>query len=381
MSIRLFYATQVVAIFNMLYLSYAHYSLKFGSMAKSVCNINDFLNCDVVNTSSYSLFLNIPVGLWGFFLNIVLLTFGFKGLWSGTDLKFKDRNLSIAILIASISFVASIIMAWISFVVIGAMCLFCTLAYVLSLISLILLLLNKPFKISKIINKLELNSKLLIRYAVIFVCIISSVFLINDIVKKSMLGQNIKLAKFALTTWQSARVYNFKTQNALKLTSADDPKMTIVEFADFKCIHCKNASGSLKNFVHSKKDVNFIFMPYPLDGVCNESIPTSGDGASCKFAYATYCADQQALGWKMHDYLFDNFGKVTVSDLETTDFGLDMVSFNDCMNSTTTHEAIMAFAKQGDRAGIRGTPSIFVNGKKLENGQNWYLLDKVYESL
>ena len=165
MSIKLFYTTQIVAIVNMLYLAYSHYSLKFGNMAKSVCNINEFLNCDVVNTSSYSLFFNVPVGVWGFFANVVLLVFGFKGLWSGADLKTKDRNLSIAILIAFLSLVASIVMAWISFIVIGAMCLFCTLAYVLSIIVFLLLLLNKPFKISKLLNNIKLNNKLLLRYA------------------------------------------------------------------------------------------------------------------------------------------------------------------------------------------------------------------------
>ena len=367
----------------MLYLAYTHYSLKFGSMSKSVCNINDFLNCDIVNTSSYSLFLNVPVGLWGLFLNGTLLFFGFKGLWRGADPNSKDRNLSIAILIALISLLASIIMAWISFVVIGAMCLFCTLAYILSLVAFILLILNKPFKFNRIFNNLKADNKVIGVYAIIFFAILISVFLTNDVVKKSMLGQQIRFAKFAISSWESANVYNFNTDQALKLVSTDNPKMTVLEFADFRCIHCKNASGPLKNFVKSKRDVNFVFMPYPLDGVCNESIPSSGDGSSCEFAYATYCAERQAYGWKMHDYLFDNFGKVAASDLETiaSDFGLDVVAFSDCMGSNLTHNTIMAFAKEGDKARIKGTPSVFVNGKKLENGHSWYLLDQVYNSL
>ncbi len=383
MTAKLFYITQIASMINMAYLSYIHYNVKFGSMSKSLCNINDFINCDLVNTSLYSLFLNVPVSLWSLILNFVLLIFGFKGLSQlTTDAAKRAAFLSVSIMIAAFSVLGSIVMAWISFVIIKGVCLFCILAYILSILSLVLLTINKPFKLNKILENVRAN-KCLIKVSIYIGIGFVLGFVVNDVVKKNMLGRQIKTFKFSLMNWQTAKRHNFDTTGALKLASNKNPKMTIVEFADFQCIHCKNASGPIKNFAQSKQDVHLVFMPYPLDGICNETIPAARDGASCKFAYATHCANQQDKGWQMHDYLFEDFGKIKTDELSdrAAKFGLDQSLFNLCMESPDTKTAIMNLAKQADAAGIAGTPAVYVNGKKLDGGASWFMLDKVYDTL
>ena len=204
----------------------------------------------------------------------------------------------------------------------------------------------------------------------------------HNIVKTNMAGQYLRQLDSLFADWVDSPSLEFQTEDALIYLPKQEPKMTILEFADFNCPACKRASRILHNFIRSRDDVEFIFMFFPLDSGCNESA-TRSNGRSCWLASATYCANKQNRGWPMHDYLFEKFSEVKRSDLNqiASDIGLNHQRFTECLTDNGTLEFIKSQARQGEEANISGTPSIFINGKYLSSGLSLIVLDKIYDSL
>src|SRR5262249_5662532 len=108
-----------------------------------------------------------------------------------------------------------------------------------------------------------------------------------------------------LQDWQNSPKQEFVAKPSLVTgPAADQAAMTLVEFADFRCGHCRHASYTLDAFVKANPDVRFEFYTFPLDGACNEKIQHSS-GISCRLAAAVVCAEKEGKGWALHSKLFD----------------------------------------------------------------------------
>ncbi len=382
---KVFLGSQLVAIGNMIYLSYIHYNLKFGIGEKSLCNINDTFNCDIVNLSTYATLLGQPISLWGVFANLTLLFLGVSAYIEEKESKKYFTTLLSTLFAAGIA-AASVIFATISFFVLETYCLFCIFAYILSFISLASLIIwrtlhskqNKPNLITEIIDFKKYSHLFLPIFLIIPITLIT-----HSIVKTNMAGQYLKQLDSLFDEWMDSPIIEFQTDEALIHTTTQESKMTILEFADFQCPACQRASGVLHNFMKSRDDVRFVFMFFPLDNACNESALRAGNGRSCWLASATYCANKQNKGWLMHDWIFEVFSEIKRSDLDkvANDIGLDHQQFTKCLDDSNTLEIIKSQARQGEKANIRGTPSIFINGKYLPSAPSWMMLERIYNSL
>jgi len=135
---------------------------------------------------------------------------------------------------------------------------------------------------------------------------------------------------------------------------SDKPIMTIVEFSDFNCPYCAIFYPTIKQFVSEYPDqVKVIFRDFPL----------SGNGP----ALAANCAFEQGRFWEMHDKLFYNQEDLsdTVIKNIANDLRLDMDLFNSCYDSQKYQEDIQKDLAIGVKAGVEGTPTIFINGEKF----------------
>ena len=88
-----------------------------------------------------------------------------------------------------------------------------------------------------------------------------------------------------------------------------------------------------------------------------------------KAAIAALAAKSQGKFWEYHNKVFENFS--ALSDAKLTDLaretGLDLKKFADDQRSAFNQNVIKRDMTEGNRAGVQGTPTIFVNGKVLEN--------------
>ena len=85
-------------------------------------------------------------------------------------------------------------------------------------------------------------------------------------------------------------------------------------------------------------------------------------------ARAAMSAGQQGKFWQYHDKVFENYSKLSDELLEqfAKDLGLDLDRFRKDRSSPEIASLINRDLREGSRIGVRGTPTIFVNGKRLE---------------
>jgi len=140
-------------------------------------------------------------------------------------------------------------------------------------------------------------------------------------------------------------------------------KVVIVEYGDFQCPFCGKFAKETKpqiydNYVKTGKAA-FIWRDFAFLG--EESFRASE---------AARCAGEQGKFWEYHDKLFanqngENEGAFADANLKkfAEDLQLDTAKFNLCFASGKYKAAIGASTEGGRRAGVRGTPATFVDGK------------------
>ena len=87
-----------------------------------------------------------------------------------------------------------------------------------------------------------------------------------------------------------------------------------------------------------------------------------------KAATAALAANEQGKFWEFHHKLFENYKVLNDSKIQdiAKELDLDMEKFNKDMNSPVIAKLINRDLKNGRQVGVRGTPTIFVNGKILK---------------
>ncbi|WP_374030160.1 DsbA family protein [Bdellovibrio bacteriovorus] len=381
----------LVAIGVHTYLTQHYYGIKFGiAEGDSVCNISEVMNCDAVTASKFSAFLGVPIALWGAATNLILLYFLLVTRFNLVQDPAKTSRY--AFLLSSVTVLASVVMGAISLTAMSNICIFCVSAYVLSLIGFFGIW--KGAEDLSVSNLKEDIKDIFVseRWVAGFLLAIPALAFLGNIMylESHGLTEIEKVTKERVAYWQVAPVQEFDPNAGLVLqTGTGEPKMTIVEFADFRCPHCKHAAPSLHAFTKSHPDVKLIFKPFPLDGTCNEAMRGGGDGISCGLAAAVMCAEKMdKKGWATHDYFFEN--QMQIIQMQNLDknledaaksVGLPLEDLKTCVKSPETLELIRKMAKEGEVAKIQGTPTVFANGKWLNGGQLIPVLEGAYKTL
>jgi protein-disulfide isomerase len=143
-------------------------------------------------------------------------------------------------------------------------------------------------------------------------------------------------------------------------TGPKDAKLTVVEFLDYQCPYCNQVSSTVRELTSTYGDrVRFVIRDFPV-------IDIHPDAAYA--AEAAGCAEAQGKFWQMHDRLFALKGQLQSPDLERAaeQSGLDAAAYRTCMQTRSRVDEIEADLRAGVAAGVRGTPTFFFNGQKVE---------------
>ena len=138
---------------------------------------------------------------------------------------------------------------------------------------------------------------------------------------------------------------------------AEDASVVIIEFSDFECPFCKAVAPSLKQLVEKyPNDVKLVYRDFPL-----ESLHPNAHTA----ALAGECADEQGAFWPYHDLMFENQRELSIDSayIEWADqLGLNTSEFESCLTSERYADEVANDMQAGTLAGVRATPTFFVNG-------------------
>jgi protein-disulfide isomerase len=143
-----------------------------------------------------------------------------------------------------------------------------------------------------------------------------------------------------------------------------DAVVTIVEFSDFQCPHCKTFHEQIFPALRRLygDDVRWIFV--------NRFFP-GGHPFAEEAAIGGECAARQGKFWEYADYVFANqerLGDGIVRDA-AGEVGLDEGSYAQCLSRRETASEVAADQAEAARIGVDGTPYFLVNGRELLGAQ------------
>ena len=178
-----------------------------------------------------------------------------------------------------------------------------------------------------------------------FLLALSAGFFIGQIFKSGDEGPSVRL--------ETGTRFKVKLRGDEPARGAEQPLVTIVEFADFQCDFCAKAREPLHQAMQKyPDDVRVIYKHFPLPG----------HPRATPAAKAAWAAHQQGKFWEMHDHLFDQRGRLRKLASKAEQLGLDVAKFSADIESLAAATAIDEDMYAGSRLGLTGTPAFFVNG-------------------
>jgi protein-disulfide isomerase len=134
-------------------------------------------------------------------------------------------------------------------------------------------------------------------------------------------------------------------------------KVSLVEFADYECPHCKRLQSVLKQVMDEfRGEVKLYFKHYPLPQHTNARLA----------AEAAVAAQKQGKFWQFEEKLWANQENLTPSELEkfAKEVGLDVAKFRQDMEAPATKARVQKDRVDGGTLGLSSTPTLYINGRE-----------------
>ena len=157
-------------------------------------------------------------------------------------------------------------------------------------------------------------------------------------------------------------------------------KVTVIEYADYRCPYCERfyqiTMPDLQTKYIATGKIKFVYQDVAFLGP--DSL-TAGEGA--------YCALEQNKFWQFHDYMFGHQGDESTTWADTANeislaptMGLNASLFATCLNSGKYAKQVTQDTVTAQTYGVTGTPTIFVNGTKIEGAQDVSVFDQAIDA-
>ncbi len=146
-----------------------------------------------------------------------------------------------------------------------------------------------------------------------------------------------------------------------------DSRVTVVEFSDFQCPHCRELYRTLKALEPQYPQVRVVFKDFPLTQI-HPWTETASIGARC-----AYNQSPNAF-WQIHDAIYENQDLISTENAwdKLVSFakaaGLETDAFKTCMASPEAKKSVDSNQADGVTVGVTSTPTVFVNGRMLVGG-------------
>ncbi len=372
-SLRRLWATAAVAsilgIALSVELTLVHVRVHSNPATRSFCTLSEHVSCDRTAQSGYSLFAGVPLSLWGVFGYTLLLLLAIWG-WQ-TRRAFVVAPFAV---IAAGCAVSSLILAYISGVLLRNLCLLCVATWIVDWTSFVV-----ACKLTNRVGISELRRQVRQIWRSRRPLVLATLAGIGCVV----LGMRLVIPD----AWASGRVSrvvpgtklmanaNRLSPNIHLPSGLDDaghpyigsatPRLSITEFADYQCPHCANAHVEMRELVAKNPGtIRIVHRHFPLDNQCNSLVQRPFHTRACSYARLAACAALAGKFWDANDYLFDHGrdeAPITAESLAKV-LNLDAANLRQCADKAGA-EIVKQDIEEGLQLRIEGTPSFLVDGK------------------
>jgi protein-disulfide isomerase len=153
-----------------------------------------------------------------------------------------------------------------------------------------------------------------------------------------------------------------------------DAPVTMVEYSDFQCPYCARAAATTTPQIEEE---------YVADGrvkLMHHYMAFEGP-ESVLAAEAAECANDQGRFWEYRDTLFENQIQYSVEDLRgfAEDVGLDMATFNQCLDSGEHEQLVIDETQEAFDIGINSTPTFIIGDQAVTGAYPFEVFQQVIE--
>lgn len=147
-------------------------------------------------------------------------------------------------------------------------------------------------------------------------------------------------------------------------------QISLIEYSDFQCPACAAYHPILQKLNEEYGNrIKFVYRHFPLTKIHKNAE---------RAAWAAESAGKQGKFFEYHDILFEKQSEWSESkDVEgefkkfAESLKLDTVRFETDIKSDSVRDKVVSDSREAQRAGLPGTPSFFLNGKKIDNPQSY----------
>jgi uncharacterized membrane protein/protein-disulfide isomerase len=332
----------------------------------TLCAVSEAVNCETVAASPWAVFAGLPVSLWGVLGYLVM---GILALWGWSKKRLHPTwPWGLLLLLSSFSVAASAILAYISFTRIDSLCLFCMTSYALSLALLVVAVLATRTPSRRSVNLLGQDAKAAIARPRVLLPL-ALVGLVAVVLLEVYVPPYWRTPGWADLPSLAAGT----DQQGHHWIGAEKPALTLIEFSDYECPHCRAAHKNIRLMAGKlANQVRLVHRHLPLDMACHPGIGRPFHARACLFAEAAECAALQGRFWEMNDALFSMQERVKAKDMDPVDLavrlGLDRRRFKHCLESHETAPRVQADLHESMERRLDGTPT-FIVGEKVFLGR------------
>lgn len=343
-------------------LTHQYYQVRSGSAGfRSFCNYGSAMNCDLVAASPYAeLFAGIPLSSFAagwllatFFVTLLAMSAGWRR--EGTRILLAMTGLGVLFSLSYLYVMAGVL---------GTYCLFCLLLDAVNIASF--LIAATLFRDIRKGEPADLG-KWKVAAGIVAASLVVSIAVLKEMESRPM--STAQAREMAQSLLQAQPVAVGAGPEFPSMGPADAP-VTIVEFSDFQCPHCR-AGAMILHTVQSRypTQVRVVLRNFPLDPACNPLVQHSMHPVACQAAKVAVCAHQQGRFAPVYEVMFEKQAQLAALkplELAVSEGGADPAQLNACVASDQTAAAISRDIEEAKRLGIQSTPTFFINGIKIE---------------
>jgi protein-disulfide isomerase len=168
-----------------------------------------------------------------------------------------------------------------------------------------------------------------------------------------------------------ANIDKLDVKGAPTLGPSDAP-VTVIVFSDFQCPMCRQEAEVIHKQLTEAfpKEVRVFFRDFPLESLHNWARPAALAGR-CVYKL------NPAAFWDYHDWVYENQTYIGLDNLNSklqefaTSKGIDGMQLSRCIENKTAEPELKAEISTGTSLSINSTPTIFVNGRRIEGAVPW----------
>jgi protein-disulfide isomerase/uncharacterized membrane protein len=343
---------------NSIYLALSHYRVYTDIGYRSFCAISQSINCDTVSQSPHSIFLNLPIPIWGilgylFFLMLLVPA------WSQQANKLRFWSLLFGI---SLGFsLYSVYLAWISTFKIHSYCIMCIVSYGINFMLVFYTwMIRKRFGEEGFLEGLHQDTRFMLKRKRQSVSMFTPYALI------------IILMWFLFPTYWSFEAPVFAAyiphginKDGHPWIGAEKPIVEIVEFTDYQCFQCNKMHYYLRQImVKYPGKLRLVHRHFPMDHTVNPMVRQPLHSGSGKLAMLTYYAATENKFWQLSDLLFSIARTKQEINVEflANETGLSASELKRALTDPVNLVKLNTDIQEGLHLGVAGTPSFVING-------------------